>query len=387
MLWLAIAALLLLWGGVQIDRHFFYSKPAPRQISLDSPQLIVANLPFADVPRALEWSPYGKYIALGGSVGSLKAPLQIRQGIVIVSVDSRRIVARIPTSWFAAQQFKWSKDGRLWIVAGDGWDVYAAPFGAKTHIVGNFPQFKNSDERDSFEHSLTFAPNSQTAALLPYKDDLSDELKIEIWKQGQPFYNVQLKPHTEVRSLGTPLFSPDGSFLALTVSGWVASEVSGAEELWLLDLKTRRLRLLHEGKAEFGWDNDVQSLTPAWSDDGKSIVFGDGNFGIEKINVATGGSKVVLEREWAGNDVKLSASGKWLGFNWTKFRNDTHYADRMAVASRDGDKWSLAPQGDWPWRMDAWNWHPSQDVLAWAARKSESGNAPCDLYLWRIREK
>ncbi len=382
---LALAVPLLLWGAAKVYRNFFDSKPAPQQITLDSPQVLVANLPFALTPRELEWSPDGKYIALGGSVGSLKAPRQIRQGVVVVSADSRRIIACFKVSDSATQEFYWSADGRLWIVAGDGWDVYAAPFGAKTHVAGNSLRFKHSDERADFDNGPQADPGNRFSVSLHDWDKKNDSFKIEVRKHGQPFCDVALKPRSEVRDLGGPYFSPDGSMLALIVSGLVGIESEGAEELWILDLKTRRLRFLHEGKAEFGWDNAVQSLRPAWSADGKSIVFGDDEFGIEELNIATGESAVVLEREWAGRDVELSPSGKWIGFSWTKSRDEIHYADRMALASRDGNKWSLAPQGDWPWTMEVWSWHPRADVLAWAARKN--GNSPCNLYLWRIERK
>ena len=382
---LALATPLLLWGAAKVYRNFFYTKPAPQQITLGSPQVLVANLPFALAPRELSWSPDGKYIALGGSVGSMKAPRQISQGVVVVAANSRRIVARFKVPESAAQEFYWSADGRLWVAAGDGWNVYEAPFRAKIRHLANSPKLKNVDERVDFNNGPQADPDNRFSVSLHDWDEEASSFKVEVRKQGRPFYDVALKPHSEVSDLSGPYFSPDGSMLALTVSGLIGIESEGAEELWILDLKTRQLRFLHGGKAEFGWDNAVQSLRPVWSADGKSILFGDDEFGIEEINVDTGESAVVLEREWAGRDAELSPSGKWIGFSWTKSRDEVHYADRMAVASRDGNKWSLVPQGDWPWAMEAWSWHPKSDVLAWAARKN--GESPCNLYLWRIQEK
>lgn len=90
--------------------------------------------------------------------------------------------------------------------------------------------------------------------------------------------------HTGERSLvsqrsgvnAAPEFSPDGSQLALTLSG-----SGGNLDIWLLDLRTQRLRQL---------TNDPSVDTePAWSPDGRSIYFTSDRSGgpqIYKLDVA-----------------------------------------------------------------------------------------------------
>jgi hypothetical protein len=56
---------------------------------------------------------------------------------------------------------------------------------------------------------------------------------------------------------------------------------------------------------------------------------------------------------------------------------------QMAVASRDRKLLGRVPDKDRVIENGAWNWHPKNDVLAWAAQKQNEG--PYSLYIWDIQ--
>ena len=121
------------------------------------------------------------------------------------------------------------------------------------------------------------------------------------------------KVHTGERQLvsarvgvnGAPAYSPDGTRLALTLSG-----VGGNLDVWLLDLATQGLTRLT--------DDPAVDTEPAWSPDGKSIYFTSDRAGgpqIYKLDIA---QPKRVERITFGSGYnarpRLSPDGKKIAF-------------------------------------------------------------------------
>jgi TolB protein len=121
------------------------------------------------------------------------------------------------------------------------------------------------------------------------------------------------KVHTGERQLvsarvgvnGAPAYSPDGTHLALTLSG-----ASGNLDVWLLDLATQGLTRLT--------DDPAVDTEPAWSPDGKSIYFTSDRAGgpqIYKLDIA---QPKRIERVTFGSAYnarpRLSPDGKKIAF-------------------------------------------------------------------------
>jgi len=89
----------------------------------------------------------------------------------------------------------------------------------------------------------------------------------------------------------SPVFSPDGRSLALTMMKRPGFEAD-RQRIAILDLPTRKLRVLTEG-----WDRSASGL--AWSRDGKTIYTDAdnvGNHSVFAIDVASGNAKVLVDK-------------------------------------------------------------------------------------------
>ncbi|HEY0990113.1 MAG TPA: S9 family peptidase [Kofleriaceae bacterium] len=89
----------------------------------------------------------------------------------------------------------------------------------------------------------------------------------------------------------SPVFSPDGRSLALTMMKRPGFEAD-RQRIAIFDLPTRKLRVLTEG-----WDRSASGL--AWSRDGKTIYTDAdnvGNHSVFAIDVASGNAKVLVDK-------------------------------------------------------------------------------------------
>ena len=89
----------------------------------------------------------------------------------------------------------------------------------------------------------------------------------------------------------SPVFSPDGRSLALTMMKRPGFEAD-RQRIAILDVPTRKLRVLTEG-----WDRSASGL--AWSRDGKTIYTDAdnvGNHSVFAIDVASGNAKVLVDK-------------------------------------------------------------------------------------------
>ncbi|MCX6380428.1 MAG: WD40 repeat domain-containing protein, partial [Armatimonadetes bacterium] len=321
--------------------------PDPIPITLPPAEVLIDNLPFKDEVDKLVWSPDGKYIALAGHGGSSS---EVKQ-MVIVDVAARKTVAsrtvNAEDSTFANMAF--SSDGRLWVVSAGGWDVYAPPYQHFTHVASAAPV------PSPYQDSWIFHPDSQTLVVTSTQDNVE---AIQIWKRGGLTASITLTPAPKISVLlgvrGS--FSPDGSRVALTTSGYVGRDASAADQLWMLDTATGKISFVHEGKDEY-WlylqENPVQSVKATWSSDSRTLYFGDQHFGIDALDAVTHRVWRVLMPQWSGDYVKVSHSGKWLGY----IRDGS-----FIIASADGRRRGAVPESGGC--QESWDWHPQSDVLA-----------------------
>jgi hypothetical protein len=392
---LVLVALLALWTATE-----FFNKPqAPKRVYFGTPKVLLASLPFTDGVEAIRWSPDGAFIAAGGCINSDKSTYEL----AVVSVNLRRILVRIRVAEDAAGTFKWTADNRLWLESRDGWRVYAHPFKTAANVSARLPQGVPATAKadNSLNESAMIKDPVRQTALLSFKREVMQHKSnrswfqvkrhIEVFRGGRLIHNIQFKPHQEGSSR-TPNFTlgPDSSYAALTVTGWIGHEAEGAGEIWLLDIKTGKLDFLHSGQVGAGlWDYPVQDVTPSWSNDSKTIVFGDREFGVEEINVVTGQHKQILPPGWGGSKAAISPDGAWIGFH---FPGDKDSKDRVSVTSRDGKTWGCVPEKFTALSIDSLSWHPTDNVLAWASLPSnydpccgESSQNTYSLYIWRIK--
>jgi TolB protein len=119
--------------------------------------------------------------------------------------------------------------------------------------------------------SPTWSPDDQWLAYVSFENRLS-AVYIQRVRSGERRLISQ-----RLGVNGAPAFSPDGSRLALTLSG-----SGGNLDIWLLDLSTQALTRLT--------DDPAVDTEPAWSPDGKSIYFTSDRAGgpqIYKIDIAS----------------------------------------------------------------------------------------------------
>jgi TolB protein len=118
--------------------------------------------------------------------------------------------------------------------------------------------------------SPTWSPDDQWLAYVSFENRLS-AVYIQRVRSGERRLISQ-----RLGVNGAPAFSPDGSRLALTLSG-----SGGNLDIWLLDLSTQALTRLT--------DDPAVDTEPAWSPDGKSIYFTSDRAGgpqIYKLDIA-----------------------------------------------------------------------------------------------------
>jgi TolB protein len=172
------------------------------------------------------------------------------------------------------------------------------------------------------------------------------------------------KVHTGERQLvsarvgvnGAPAYSPDGTHLALTLSG-----ASGNLDVWVLDLATQGLTRLT--------DDPAVDTEPAWSPDGKSIYFTSDRAGgpqIYKLDIA---QPKRIERITFGSAYnarpRLSPDGKKIAF---VTREGGNY--RIAVQDLASGTVSVLSHGALD---ESPSFAPNGAVVIYAGREGELG--------------
>lgn len=172
------------------------------------------------------------------------------------------------------------------------------------------------------------------------------------------------KVHTGERQLvsarvgvnGAPAYSPDGTHLALTLSG-----ATGNLDVWLLDLATQGLTRLT--------DDPAVDTEPAWSPDGKSIYFTSDRAGgpqIYKLDIA---QPKRIERITFGSAYnarpRLSPDGKKIAF---VTREGGNY--RIAVQDLASGTVSVLSHGALD---ESPSFAPNGAVVIYAGREGELG--------------
>lgn len=352
--------------------HYIQS---PQSIELRAPEVLIDELPFDDFPRSLQWSPSGKYIAVSGSTDFYT---NHTHEAFLVEFDKKRVVARIPD----AHDCFWSTNDILWIHSTNNWRLYAAP---TFEMQAGDARLPSSRHVDPAPESWTFRPDKRLLAeVLPHGDEAK---KLSVWRGHDLLWEKEFTPRSpgSQRKAGLS-FSPSGDYVAIVVTGWIAYEQPGAEELWLVNLDTGEIRFLYEGRKKdwFIWDYPVQAVRPSWSPDEQHVVFGGGEFNVEKMHVESTRRLQILPRKTAGWHPRLSPTGKWLGYSRPWAQSDSGEDNPMAVASADGKKFAQVPKEFVCWSMGAWSWHPNKDIWAWCT--DIEYDDPFRVFVWHIEK-
>jgi hypothetical protein len=362
----------------------FLSSRWPSETYGPVPKLLSDALPLeaAWSITTMKWSPDGRFIAIGADTNPDYYGFDGRQPIVIlVDSETGQSIVQISEALYPV----WASDNRLWVLSRNHWRSYAEPFAEAELIDLGYEREKDHP----FDYKLwAFDPDTQTLAVAEPSEEPS-EWHIHIWQGGTPTYQVELQPRNRAIDGGNRglelSFSPTGTHLALVVSGWIAYEQPGPEELWLLEIAEGELKFLREGKTKAWklWDYEVQDLNPYWSPDGKEIAVADYTFGVEKIAVESGRTRRILGWNSHVYDVGLSPSGEWMAFvRWPEKEEDDDLCLRcVGVLSMSGKHITYLPEAKVDWPYIWYDWHPRKNMLAVLTKQCKERYR---LYLWDL---
>lgn len=348
---------------------------APQIIHLKAPVLL-SSVAF-DTVESLRPSSDGRFIALQGEV-STGTTWNGKPQIALFSLEQKREVARWPAS--NDGDCVWDKRNRLWMAHGNGWDVWQAPWKTPTRAPAHIPLqiWKSAGSR-----MLAFDPNSQNVAL-SVLNQASLPVSIQLWRAGKRLCTAKItKNETQVGGNGTNIaaacWSPDGKQLAFSLSGYVGVDWDGPHELWVFDVASKQLRVVARGAVE-EWvlaDPFTQSTEPAWSHDGKTVFWGNQEFGINATTWQNGKTRQIFAPTWGGNAPTPSPSGRALAF--VRYSNPEHAGHVTLVgAARDGSWWARGPHLD---SRAQWTWNSPRDQLLFLA---PDGPGTTALWKWDV---
>ena len=172
-------------------------------------------------------------------------------------------------------------------------------------------------------------------------------------------------------------FAPQCNYLALTLEGWERYEGFSRDELWLLDVAHHSLNPIVIGRwpAIRTWDYPVQGIHPDWSPDGKILVFGDQEFGLETYNIETSTRSRLASLNYSGWDSKWSPSGEWIAAEqWL----DEDVS--IMVLSKDGKFFSSAGKCNY---FSGFEWSPVTDELAFLCNDHDTDTDT--LWIWDVK--
>jgi WD40 repeat protein len=267
----AMNGLRVLWWDLGAPRPLIVNGPTPERV-----------VEFPDrMPYRMEWSPSAREITIMLSNWTSSGP------------DAPSTVARIDLE---SRELSYSEEAEDNAVSGEPPLTVPAGFDPRRAILAQCPPKGVSALAYGFEGERYFLSVTQ-------QDDLT-----QTYEFGSDQWPVDY-----LTPLAGLSFSPDCDRITVSLSGWVAYEGEGREELWGLDIASGQFGLLLIGRSLFGIvDYPVETVRPSWSPDANRFAFGGGEFGISVFDFGTRSRASLLAPRFNAYEPVWSPSGDWI---------------------------------------------------------------------------
>lgn len=272
---------------------------------INSPQPIYGN-----TISSLQWSPDNKYLAVGGNVAAGIGTVNVYQ---FNAVSGLLTLINSPTPSYGSQikSLDWSPDGKYLAVGGGNGTVNIYQFNPSSDLL----TLVSTTSYGSTINSLQWSPNGKYLAMGGtvsvdgtvniYQFNASSGVLTLVNTSSQLIYGIV------INSLQ---WSPDGSYIA--VGGFISLD-SSTVNIYQFNPSSGLLTFVNSG-SQPAYGNVINSLQ--WSPDGKYVVVGgvirsSGTVNIYQFNLSLGTLSLVNNQPIFGNQinsVQWSPDGQFL---------------------------------------------------------------------------
>ena len=287
-------------------------------------------------------------------------------------------------------EFMWSKDGSFIIVELEedclGIDLQSNTIDTNA-LEGILPNLlgEESSEDTPFHEDSNHAIWDHC-----YEEDIfitgtefdEDEFEFYLWQDQNlistfSFSSDQWKKTNQFRNpFHVFTFSPGCRYFTISLFGDLDVDVQAQGELWILDIENRSLELVKGRWAPYLlFEYSVQSVIPEWSPDGTQIVFGGGEFGLERLDLDNMKRQFIASPKLNLYRPNWSPSGKWIAA-----RNLSNQDDSIVIISSDGKLLAETPMCSY---ISSFDWTPLSDNLAYIC-SGDAYDDPKILYVLNL---